>query len=159
MTGSGTYIELRLQIFQTPMEPFQQPLRLDRYCERSGISFFNLQIQCIFCFKQCGLKELADFHERKLSLAWRDGDPYAACGPCLQVTAAFERQKYTQCSGKLKNLDVLVGKPLDKIIVRCQYCFSLLTIQQKVEGTVKDRDVLLIRGYWRAWCGNCNNEG
>lgn len=140
------------------MDPLQ-PLRLDAFCHRYGISFFDLAIPCVFCQQVCCLKDLADFHERKLSLAWRDGDPYAACNPCLTATAKYERLKYTQCCGKLCNLDAIVGKPLDAIPVRCHLCFSLLDVQAKAEGSVKFRDAFLIRGYWRSWCGKCNNEG
>lgn len=137
----------------------QYPLRLREYCDYYGISFFDLTIRCIFCKCTLTVVDLAKFHAKVLSLAYRDDEPFAACTRCLRVTAYFERERYLLCTSKCSILDAVVGCSLDKLTVRCLVCLALLTEAEKAECAARDSEAHLIRGYWRTVCNNCRNEG
>lgn len=136
------------------MEP-QFPTDLDSYCNYFKISFFDLKLHCIFCKFSVSIVDLASFHNKKLSLIWRDKTPYCCCSKCLRLTALYEKQNYFVCTAKSHLLTGLLGKELSDIVIRCEYCFSILDYIEKLYHVYNDKDFILVRGNWRGVCRNC----
>lgn len=132
-----------------------QPTRLNEYCKLHSIDFFDLRLHCIFCQFICSLQDLASFFEKNLSLVYRNNLPFACCMKCLKQTAIYERERFCQCTVKSSLIDVVTGKSLQDLIVRCLYCFALLDSIEKRECLNRDEDLCLVRGHWRWYCRNC----
>lgn len=136
------------------MEP-SQPTRLDEYCKLHCIDFFNLRLHCIFCKFICTLEDLAAFYQKNLSLVYRLGIPHACCSKCLRHSAEYERYKFFQCAVNYSVIDVIAGKSLNDLIVRCLYCLALLDYAEKYDCLSRGEQVVLVRGHWRSCCRNC----
>lgn len=132
-----------------------KPTRLDEYCKAANLSFFDLQIPCLFCKFHLSLQELAGFHQKTLSLVWRDDQVYALCYKCTRLSAKFEFEKYLRCIVKCEYVDVLAECPLINLSVRCVDCYKLLDIAEKVDLKARDEDLYLVRRYWRGYCREC----
>ena len=136
------------------MEP-HFPTDLDSYCHYFKISFFDLVLKCIFCKFPLSIIDLASFHNKKLSVIWRDNTPFACCSKCLRLTALYERQNYFVCTAKSYSLTSLTGKELCDIHIRCLHCYAFLDYVEKLRHLYNDVDFALIRGGWRGTCRNC----
>lgn len=133
------------------------PTRLDEYCTANGITFFDLQIPCIFCKFLVTLQGLADFFTKELSLVWKDNDCYACCPPCLRLTAKYEQENYFQCAVKCCMLETLVNQPLSELLVRCIVCFKKLDYSEKIYCCLQNWDFYLIRCRWKNYCRFCRS--
>lgn len=131
------------------------PTSLEAYCEYFNISFFKLNLKCIFCKNYLSPVDLALFHVKQLSLVWKQHVSYACCNRCLLLSAKFESEKYFQCACPVENLHALLEKPLQEIILRCYYCYSLLDLAEKFDLISRSKQACLVRGHWRAPCRNC----
>jgi hypothetical protein len=136
------------------MEP-QFPTDLDSYCTYFKISFFDLKLNCIFCKFPLSIVDLASFHNKKLSVIWRDYTPYVCCSKCLRLTALYEKQNFFVCTAKSHLLTGLLGKELSEINIRCLHCYCFLDYIEKLRHLYNDLDFVLIRGTWRGICRNC----
>lgn len=162
MTGRDIYKKGITEIHKRLQMANLLPSRLDEFCEVYRVSFFNLRLPCIFCKFLCTLEDLALFYTKNLSVVYRDRVPFACCDKCLKHTALYERIKYSQCAVKCSVIDVVAGKPLSDLLIRCMFCFALLDVAEKQNCLSRDEDFVLIRGYWRGRCRNCKlieNEG
>lgn len=155
VTGRGTYISEKLLKFADLRMEIAEPTRLDEFCKLHNIDFFNLRMPCIFCKFLCTLEDLASFHQKNLSVVYRLGTPHACCKKCLLHSAKYERHRFFQCTVKCSIIDVVAGKPLDELLVRCLHCFALLDHAEKYDCLSRDEQVVLVRGHWRLCCRNC----
>ncbi|AEM24635.1 transforming protein [Human papillomavirus 141] len=137
------------------MEAAQFPTNLKTYCNVFNISFFDLKLRCIFCKYYLSLTDLALFHEKQLSLIWKNLVCYACCNRCLCLSARYEADHYFQCACKVQVLHALLDKPLSEITVRCYYCYYLLDLSAKYDLISRDKSACLVRGHWRAPCRQC----
>nr|AYA94714.1 MAG: E6 protein [Human papillomavirus] len=131
------------------------PTRLDEYCIKYQLPFFNLELPCIFCKRIIDLQSLAAFYVKDLSLVWKDDACYACCQPCLKLTARYERERYTRCIVKAYSLQFLLQLPLSAISVRCVICYKPLDTAEKFDCYTADYDFWLIRYHWRSYCRFC----
>lgn len=136
------------------MEPGRAKNLVD-YCKQENLSFFDLQLYCLFCKFLIPLPDLASFYCKKLALVYRDGNAFAACTKCLRLSAIFENERYYTCSVKAHLLSDLLGKPLNEIAVRCENCMSLLDYIEKYDCIYSGGYFHLVRGNWRGCCRNC----
>ena len=113
------------------MEPV--PLRLDDFCAKNGLSFFDVRLQCVFCEHWISTVDLAAFHCKSLSLVWKGHVCYACCCSCLRLSALYEMQRYYQCSLQGDYIEDLVRKPLTDIVIRCLLCLTKLDLLEKLE--------------------------
>lgn len=134
------------------------PRRLDQLCESSGRSFFELQLQCAFCNHPLGLQELAAFHEKRLSLIYRDITPYGVCRGCTRLSARCEYEHFCRCSLKADILPDILQVPLTAICVRCLYCYRLLDCAEKFDLAAGSETVFLVRNIWRGPCRDCRKK-
>ena len=134
------------------------PTRLDEYCKLFDISFFDVNIKCVFCNCKLSLQDLAGFESKCLSLIWKRNVCYASCTSCLRLSARYEREKYTQCIVKGYVLETLTTTPLSELIVRCKYCYRRLDYAEKIDCCVGDIPFLLVRSQWRNRCRLCRHE-
>ena len=144
-------------IFTDQMEE-PLPLKIEDYCNRYGISFFALQLRCIFCKHWIDTVQLAAFHAKRLTLLWRQNVCYACCAPCLRLSAKYECERYYQCSLKSTFIVDVLHKPLSEIVIRCLHCLCMLDLIEKVEHLITDDPFHLVRGHWRGTCRNCKKE-
>lgn len=133
----------------------EPPKRLDAYCAETGISFFELQLQCAFCYFKLTLQELAEFYDKNLFLLYRNGCPYAACRNCLLLSAKTEFEKHCRCSFAADNIADILGQPLSEILIRCQLCYKQLDLAEKVDLGAACERVYLVRHHLRGLCRNC----
>lgn len=133
----------------------RRPVRLDDYCRASGQSFFELQLDCIFCKRRVSLTDLAAVFEKNLSLVYRNDRPHAACSECLCNIAKLERERYTECICDARLLVPLVRKPLDDCVIRCYMCLKRLDSIDKNDLITYNWKVCCIRGQWRSACRLC----
>lgn len=136
------------------MEP-QFPTDLDSYCQHFKINFFDLVLNCIFCKFPLSTVDLASFHNKKLSIIWRNYKPFVCCCKCLRLTAKFEKENYFVCTVKSHLLTGLIKKELSEINIRCQECYAFLDYLEKLSHLYNDLDFAFIRGHWRGTCRNC----
>lgn len=133
------------------------PTNLVDLCSKFETSFFNLKLKCIFCKFDLRFLDLAGFHEKRLCVVWRDGEPFGCCAKCLRLTAAFERENYACCSVTGPGICTLLNKPLTEITIRCIHCFALLDLIEKCEHFYTAKQFFLVRGHWRGCCRNCQS--
>nr|AYA94944.1 MAG: E6 protein [Human papillomavirus] len=131
------------------------PLRLDEFCTKYGVSFFDLRLQCVFCKHWITTIDLAAFHCKSLCLIWKANVCYACCSSCLRLSAYYETQRFYQCSVSSEFIEDLVKKPLGDIIIRCLYCLTKLDLLEKLEHKYCGFSFHLVRAYWRGVCRNC----
>lgn len=131
------------------------PTRLDEYCKLYNLSFFDLDIKCIFCKFKVSLQHLADFYCKDLSLVWKNNECFACCSPCLRLTARHEKENYFQCSVKGCMIESFLNTPLSKIVVRCIECYKKLDYMEKIQCCVQETDFCLIRCHWKNYCRFC----
>lgn len=134
------------------------PRRLDQLCKDTGVSFFELKLQCAFCGFELTLQELADFHEKTLSLLYRGNVPYAACRPCLRLSAKHEFEQFCRCSVPAAALSDILRLPLTAVTIRCKECYRLLDLAEKIDLCAADESVFLVRSYWRGFCRGCRKK-
>lgn len=144
------------------MQPFSlflmaafYPTSLDEYCTAFGVSFFNLELKCVFCKHRVPLQGLADFFVKGLSLVWKDEICYACCQNCLKHIAKYECENYTRCTVKGDILQFLAKQSLSAIIVRCLVCYKRLDTAEKVDCCNADLPFNLVREHWRSYCRIC----
>nr|AYD41502.1 MAG: E6 protein [Human papillomavirus] len=133
------------------------PTRLDEYCKLNDVSFFNLEIPCVFCNFNLTLQGLADFHQKDLCLIWKHNKCFACCPPCLRLTAKYEFENYFQCAVKCCMLESLVKIPLSELTVRCLFCFKKLSYEEKIYCCLQNLDFCLIRCHWKNLCRFCRS--
>lgn len=139
------------------MEPL--PLRLQDFCTKNGLSFFDVRLQCVFCEHWVSTVDLAAFHCKSLSLIWKANVCYACCSACLRLSALYESQRYYQCSVQSAFIEDIVRKPLNDIIIRCLYCLTKLDLLEKIEHKYSGEPFHLVRSFWRGYCRNCKFKG
>lgn len=156
--GSVDIKERKNQQIAFMLMEHQYPLDLESYCNYYNLSFFKLQLKCIFC--KCILTpvDLALFFVKKLSIIWRSNESFACCNSCLHLSARYESERYFQCSCKVEILHELIEKPLHDVVMRCYYCLTLLDIGEKCDLVARNKEAVLIRGHWRAPCRECINK-
>lgn len=135
-----------------------QPKRLDAYCEQQGISFFELRIRCLFCNFELDLQELADFHQKNLSLIYKEDTVFAACIRCIKLSARYERENYCRCSVPPDSIESVTGQKLSDLVVRCYMCYRRLDTAEKIDCVAADEDFLLVRHHWRNICRYCSRK-
>lgn len=113
-----------------------------------------LHIPCIFCNAALSPQDIFDFNTKQLKLLNRNGQTFACCARCLRLSVQYESQYYT-CSVVAGNLSDLLGAPLCKITVRCEFCMGLLTEREKLEAVDAELYFHLVRGWWRGPCRQC----
>lgn len=136
----------------------EQPRRLDELCEKTGQSFFQLILKCAFCDFNLSLQELADFHEKNLSLLYRNGCPYAACRTCLKVSAKAEFERFCRCSVPAETLPDILQVPLTSVCMRCKICYRLLDAAEKIDLAAASENCYLVRNLWRGTCRVCRKK-
>lgn len=132
-----------------------RPTRLDDYCRRNGICFFDLKIPCLFCRFFLTLQELAGFYSKNLSLVYRGDNCHAICFRCTRVSARHELENYLRCIVKSDYIDVLTETPLTSLPVRCVECYKQLDSAEKIDIKARGEDFYLVRKYWRGYCRDC----
>lgn len=132
-----------------------KPKRLDEYCERFGLSFFDVKLPCLFCNFELDLQELAEFHLKTLSLIWKDNACFAACKRCIRLSARFERENYCRCSVPSDAIENVTGQKLCELTIRCYLCYKRLDQAEKIDCIAANEDFLLIRHHWRGVCRFC----
>lgn len=136
------------------------PRNIAEYCRENGISFFDLQLRCVFCNHWINSVQLAAFHAKELSLIWKHNVCFAACTMCLKLCAKHERDRYYQCNVRSTVISDLLHKPLTEIVIRCLYCLCKLDFIEKLEHCYNEEPFHLVRCHWRGKCRNCKyNEG
>ncbi|ATQ38168.1 E6 [Gammapapillomavirus sp.] len=133
-----------------------QATNLEDYCKLNNISFFDLSLRCVFCKHKIDTLELAAFHEKHLSLVFKeDGQCYASCSNCLRLAARYELENFYRCSVEATCIEFVCKKPLKEIIVRCVLCYKLLDLIEKYDCIVGDLPFVLVRRHWRNYCRFC----
>lgn len=136
----------------------EPPKRLDELCKRTGISFFDLNINCAFCNFALTLQELADYHVKCLSLLYRGDIPYAACRRCLLLSAKLEYEQFCRCKVPAEILSDILRMPLTSVNIRCKLCYKLLDCPEKFDLCAANEDVYLVRNLWRGNCRDCRKK-
>lgn len=131
------------------------PTCLDEYCAVFGVSFFNLELKCVFCKHFVSLQALADFFVKCLSLVWKDGICYACCQECLKLIAKYEKEHFARCTVRGDILSDIVKQPLSEVVVRCLICYKRLDCAEKVDCCNADIPFVLVRSQWRSHCRFC----
>lgn len=131
------------------------PTCVKDYCSYFEINFLDLSLPCIFCRFRCNIVDLAQFYSKQLRLIWRNNIAFACCEKCLKLCAKYEFEQHCVCSVRAEHLHGLIRVPMDQVLLRCTYCFAVLTASEKVDLVAGSRYVWLIRGYWRAMCSKC----
>lgn len=135
------------------------PTRLDEYCKYFDICVLDLKLPCVFCRCILPVSEAVEYHEKTLAILWRKRVPYMACRCCLKKLAKLEREKFYEGTVRACNLNGSSVTPLAGIHVRCNLCFRLLDISDKADLCVNNAEVFTVRGWFRAPCRSCRNEG
>lgn len=131
------------------------PTSLDEYCTVFGISFFNLQLRCVFCKHWVSLQALADFFVKTLSLVWKNNICYACCSQCLRLIAKYESEHFTRCEVTGEVLQFIVKEPFSEIVIRCLQCYKKLDYAEKIDCCHAGIKFCLVRSHWRSLCRNC----
>lgn len=134
------------------------PTRLDVYCDTFGISLFNLCLPCVICKQVVCLSEAAEFHEKTLSVLWKNNRPHLACRSCLQALAKYERQQFYSGSIAAKDLAAQIGTPLLGIIIRCGSCLHLLSSSEKLDVLASNQPIDKVRDFYRTACKKCREK-
>ncbi|AWK28191.1 E6 protein [Human papillomavirus type 219] len=140
----------------------RSPTRLHDLCARTGCTLFNLRVPCIFCKFILSVEDLVAFITKNLSLIDKNNVIYACCVRCLQHCARYEREQFGQCIVNAEHIDVVAGKPLLDILIRCLYCYNILDAAEKIDCRARNQGIVLVRGHWRTGCRLCcalRNEG
>lgn len=140
------------------MEPLLYPLCLQEYCNYFNLDKSTVTLPCIFCRNNIDSLQLAIFEQRQLSLVWRGNNCFAACVSCLSNVAAFERNKYFQCTVKGEYIEFFTRTPLQNLIVRCLFCMWLLSGDEKIELIACGENFYLVRGSWKGICRKCLHD-
>lgn len=131
------------------------PTRLDIYCSEFGINLFDLRLSCVICKNIVPVSEAAEFHEKTLSVIWKNAQPYLACRFCLQRLAKHEQEHFFSGVVTAAELAAELGTPLLGILVRCRYCLRLLTTSEKANLLATNQRIDKIRNFYRATCKYC----
>lgn len=131
------------------------PIRLDEYCKRLGVSFFDVTLPCLFCKFTLTVQDLASFYSKDLCLVWRGKNCFACCTPCLKLCAKYEQENYSRCIVSGYCIEGLLNISLCNLLVRCLYCFKKLDYAEKIDCCVGDLPFCLIRHHWRNCCRLC----
>lgn len=132
------------------------PTRLDVYCDTFGISLWDLRLPCVVCKSILPVSEAAEFHEKTLSVLWKQHQPFLACRLCLQRLAQHEQEHFHSGIITARELAAELGTPLLGIILRCKRCLRLLTTSEKADILANNLPIDKIRHCYRAVCKFCN---
>lgn len=141
--------------FILQMADVQFPSRVDEYCKYFNISFLDLRLRCIFCNHYLGVRELAEFYEKQLSLVWRKFECFACCEQCVCLSAKFERENFFQCAIKPDTIVDLAKQSLQDVTVRCIMCMTLLDVPEKFDHLCRNRSFMLVRSHFKGYCRRC----
>lgn len=133
----------------------QHSMSLEQYCSHFNCSFFNLHLPCIFCGHLLTPEDLAAFSFKNLSLLLRNSQYFACCIKCCCLSARFEFERYYQCCVPAINIEIVSGKHLHALTVRCYNCMKQLDIAEKYDIFCRDDFFHLCRSQWRGLCRSC----
>lgn len=140
------------------MEPLLKPLCVEEYCNFFHIDLCDVTLPCIFCRRVVDAVQLSVFQQRKLSLVWRGDHCFAACLQCLRQVADIERTKYFQCLVRGEYIEHCTQTPLQNLVVRCLFCMSLLSSDEKVDVIASGENFYLVRSHWKGICRSCSQN-
>lgn len=124
-------------------------------CSVENVSLDCLCISCLFCNTTLCFQDKCAFAIKNLRVVFRDNTAFACCSGCLKSVAYYELCKYYRCSADGVNLDVLSGKCLTELVVRCLSCMKQLEYIEKLDHIARGEDFHLVRHHWRATCRLC----
>lgn len=125
------------------------------YCTVNNVTLDCLCIPCVFCNNNLSFQDKCSFVVKNLRIVFRANIAFACCGSCLKNVAYYELCKYYRCSADGSNLDVLSGKCLKELVVRCLSCMKELEYIEKLEHSAKGELFHLVRHFWRGVCRHC----
>lgn len=142
---------------ETEFEPFSMESRLTvlDLCSVQNVTLDRLCISCLFCNIALSFQDKCAFAVKNLRIVFRVDTAFACCSCCLKTVAYYELCKYYRCSADGTNLDVLSGKCLKELVVRCLTCMKQLEYVEKLEHIARGENFHLVRHYWRGTCRHC----
>nr|AYA94100.1 MAG: E6 protein [Human papillomavirus] len=136
------------------MEPSVTVLEL---CNFKNVSLDLLYLPCLFCHTVLSFQDKCAFLIKNLRVVFRSDSAFGCCCRCLKVVAYHEYCKYYRCSADGCVLDVLTGKCLKDLVVRCLCCMKQLEYVEKLQHIDRGEPYHLIRNTWRATCRLCTS--
>lgn len=116
----------------------------------------EVHLNCIFCGGALSERDKLNFDAKALCLIWRGGwGPYGACVKCCEYRALADCVTNAQCTLEHDGVEILTGKKLFQLIVRCRLCFGLLSRADKIAAKNRREPYVLVRKCWRGICGAC----
>ncbi|AUT11889.1 E6 [Leptonychotes weddellii papillomavirus 2] len=128
---------------------------LQSLCGGNPDFYAFVYLTCVFCSRPLDEQDKKNFDKKALKLIRKRGRVFGACGLCLEIASLYE-QGYTQCTVGTKDaVEALSETSLDRLYVRCRWCMTLLTVEEKQAVFDRGEDLSLSRSQWRGNCENC----
>ncbi|AKB94037.1 E6 [Bos taurus papillomavirus 14] len=115
---------------------------------------------CLFCRNRLSSVDVHRAKEKELNVVRREGYKFGACTDCLEECLARERRLYKGTAVTGTEVEAQFSRKLCKIIIRCYYCGTKLSNDEKtrhelfMEPFFKTRNNIV-----RGRCYDCYRDG
>lgn len=134
-----------------------QPNSIRDLLEHYRLSFWDLNLLCVFCGNPLGLPDLVHFDDAPLMLVWRDNIPYGCCRACCCRAGMYEAYSYFQVAIPGSLIEQLSGESLLELDARCVTCLRRCDLADKLHVVWTNSWYYIVRNRYKIVCLNCSN--
>lgn len=116
-------------------------------------------LSCVFCKNVLSRLDELRCRQKRFNRIHKNGQYYGACSSCLENALTIERSLFPTSLVLPAALEVTSGRPWNKLIVRCYYCGSPLSKDEKYRHILDSEPFVRARGTFKGRCNNCRSDG
>lgn len=129
---------------------------IPQLCETIGIPEADLLLPCILCDCFLHPSDIQNFKRGGFCLIWRVEGVHGICEFCSQLTAYFERSRFTERTLFADDYLAEFGDSIFCVPVRCILCLHKLSVPEIDCMVEASQQFTIVRGSVRGLCGACN---
>ncbi|AGU62949.1 E6 protein [Mustela putorius papillomavirus 1] len=152
-TKKGTYIRSCKEV--TLIAHMAKPTTVLGLSRRLQQPVERILIKCIFCELPLTNLDKQEFDKKALNLVWYGNFVFGVCSYCCYKKSFEDCVKNTAICLEGDGVEAITNVPLQRLVVRCQHCMSVLSFLEKLNCVVRKSPFILVRTCWRNKCNSC----
>ncbi|CAA52536.1 early protein, partial [human papillomavirus 27] len=133
------------------------PRNIFLLCKQYGLELEDLRLLCVYCRRALSDADVLAFAIKELSVVWRKGFPFGACGKCLIAAGKLRQYRHWHYSCYGDTVETETGIPIPQLFMRCYICHKPLSWEEKEALLVGNKRFHNISGRWTGHCMQCGS--
>ncbi|ALX18685.1 E6 [Cervus papillomavirus 2] len=114
---------------------------------------------CVFCRGPLSSFDALKCKSNYYNRVRRGDNDYGACVSCTEKALILERTVFPAVPVDGELIEIILGKSLLEVIIRCYHCGSALNENEKNRHLLDQEPFMSVREKYRGRCYDCSSDG